>query len=215
MVFLDERTPVIFLNEALFLPENKHEKDRALWHEIAHYLEEHWRFLGRVITDQVSTFSRYLDDKDLAWTESAANLVAAHMTIPTQEFLEKIGYYSSTAMQWRRIKKLLKKTQKEYSMLIDQFRFSPTPGNREKLYALKCKGMELQRQLDDAERELAGLDFTTSIPVLAEIFQTNEAFIRYKLKALELLGFEGIEDIELSPCRDAFKESRWRQAGNY
>lgn len=212
LVFLDRRTPVIFLNQDLYLPGNQYEKERALWHEIAHFLEEHWKYMGSIIMDQASVFSKYLDDKDLAWTEAEANIISAHMTIQTRAFLDKIGYYSSSAMQWRRIQRLLTETKKEYSMIIDQCRFDPSPKNRQKLYSLRVKCMELENQLNDVELELAEMNYTTSIPTLAMVFHTNEAFIRYKLKALELLGYEGIENIELSPYKDAFKESEKHRA---
>ena len=208
LVWVDERTPTICINEELYHPCNEMELRRVLWHELTHYLEEHHGLATRVFIDTSYTLSCYADDGSICWMEVEANTVSAHMTIPTEEFLTRIGYYCSAARTRHKVKGLLKQAKAEYLYQCDRCKFDPTPQNL--LERQKCimRGRQLEEQLEEIDAELSRMDFTTSIPKLARLFHTNEAFIRYKYYALLLLGYEDLESIELSPYETAFDKEQ-------
>ena len=180
----------------------------ACWHEIAHIVEGHLDLPGFMngggVHIDTDSFSSAFAERMVSQTELAANLAAADQMLDTSDILMRTGYYALA--EYRSSRQEYWSLRRRLQRVRDSLVYSDSA-------ALKCQVAEITGELRqsfekimDLEHSFSCSDFM-SIPEIALANQVPEHYVRYKLEALRIQGFD-IDVQELLSYEKVFTKER-------
>lgn len=152
------------------------------------------------------TTKQGLYDKTLSYQEKEANLVAADFTIPTQDFLDLIGYYDSTVKELVEKQKELNEVTKSYEQLRSIYSYMTISDSQKKrLTAYNKKMQQLRADVDEIQCDISASGYCRTNAEIARELDFDEDFIIYKAEALRMRGY----DLPLLELQRFDKMLRW------
>jgi len=150
-------------------------------------------------------------NKRLAQVETIANLGGADLYIPTERFLEGIGYYNPSIQAFRDCDREKRDHIRRYQDAIDRWRFCQSASERDKVRGIMQKEQRALRLLEEARQdyasEIESLHCCFTLDQLAHKYRVSPAIITYKMTALKLRGY-AVDPQELESFDKLFRNRR-------
>jgi len=134
------------------------------------------------------------DDKRLITVEMIANIGGADLFIPTESLLEEIGYNNPSLQAFRDCDTEKRDHIRRYQDAIDRWRFCQSASERDRVRGILMKEQRALKLLDEARQdyasEIEAMHCCFTLEQLAKIYRVSPEIIRYKMRALQLRGYE-------------------------
>lgn len=182
--------------------------DHELLHVVNNDFEDFAGSSGAVFDKEAFTPG---DDKRLARVEIIANLGGADLFIPTEAFLEDIGYNTPSIQAFRECDREKRDHIRRYQDAIDRWQFCQTPWERDKVRGILLKEQRALKLLDEARQdyasEIESQNCCFTLEQLARKYRVSPEIINYKMQALQLRGY-AVDAQELASFDKLFRNRK-------